>query len=35
MMLFISNDKRKERQKILKIRVLLATLYNNNVIKSR
>lgn len=35
MMLFISNDKRKGRQKMLKIGVLLATLYNNNVIKSR
>ena len=34
-MLFISNDKRKGRQKILKIGVLLATIYNNNVIKSR
>ena len=34
-MLFISNDKRKGRQKMLKIGVLLATLYNNNVIKSR
>lgn len=34
-MLFISSDKRKGRQRILKIGVLLATLYNNNVIKSR
>ena len=34
-MLFISNDKRKGRQKMLKIRILLATLHNNNVIKSR
>ena len=34
-MLFISNDKRKGRQKVLKIGVLLAPLYNNNVIKSR
>ncbi len=34
-MLFISNDKRKGQQKVLKIGVLLATLYNNNVIKSR
>ena len=35
MMLSTPNDKRKGRQKILKIRLLLATLYNNNVIKSR
>lgn len=34
-MLFTPNDKRKRRQKILNIGVLLATLYNNNVIKSR
>ena len=34
-MLFISSDKRKGRQRILNIGVLLATLYNNNVIKSR
>lgn len=34
-MLFPPNDKRKGRQKILKIGVLLAPLYNNNVIKSR
>ena len=34
-MLFTPNDKWKGRQKVLKIGVLLATLYNNNVIKSR
>lgn len=35
MMLSTPNDKRKGRQKVLKIGVLLAPLYNNNVIKSR